>query len=343
MAEDCIFGTCLEMCPETEITQRERNRQLSIFEMMPGTECQKQPKANKSSCVKQYVRSAAGRDTTEPSLLRPAEILLKTVKFLTTDVLSEERHGYSWLEIYNFVSDRIRCVRQDMVIQRISGNSCIEILEISVRFHIIAMHRLQSEDFNNFDPKLNRDILCSYLSDLLLFYTESPQSKNVDEFYSYHILLNLSTHQVLHKFLSSRESLSCSGTLGLTLQICFAYLLGNHVKVFRLFGNLPYVESCCLISFYNPLRLQTLKVLNIAFSSKAQKFPVSVLKDWLKFDSEEQALKFCLAVGLSVENNMIGFERKVNLALKWTDILCFTFHKLVDQKCKQSSQEFVSS
>jgi len=46
-----------------------------------------------------------------------------------------------WHRVYEFVFDRLRAVRQDMVIQRIAGNAAIWILESGVRFLIYAGYR----------------------------------------------------------------------------------------------------------------------------------------------------------------------------------------------------------
>jgi len=50
-----------------------------------------------------------------------------------------------WHRVFEFVFDRLRAVRQDMVIQRINGNAAIWILEHSVRFLIYAGYRLDND------------------------------------------------------------------------------------------------------------------------------------------------------------------------------------------------------
>lgn len=47
----------------------------------------------------------------------------------------------AWTDIYAFIFDRIRAVRQDMVIQGISSHDAIHILELAVRFHMYAAYR----------------------------------------------------------------------------------------------------------------------------------------------------------------------------------------------------------
>ncbi|CAG7691787.1 unnamed protein product, partial [Allacma fusca] len=58
--------------------------------------------------------------------------------------------------IYDFVFDRLRSVRQDLVIQRIQDETAISILEVVVRFHLYATFRLEKEPIEKFDPHINR-------------------------------------------------------------------------------------------------------------------------------------------------------------------------------------------
>lgn len=52
------------------------------------------------------------------------------------------RTDHSWLFLYEFVYDRLRAVRQDMVIQRIAGPAAVHILQTIAQFHIYAGYRL---------------------------------------------------------------------------------------------------------------------------------------------------------------------------------------------------------
>ena len=43
--------------------------------------------------------------------------------------------------IYDFIFDRLRSVRQDLVIQRITDKPAITILETIIRFHVYSAYR----------------------------------------------------------------------------------------------------------------------------------------------------------------------------------------------------------
>eukprot|EP00794_Sanderia_malayensis_P019719 gene19718-21665_t len=142
-----VVGQCLEMCPKLERLEREKNRRLSIFETMPQPHSEKgsQPKANPLTCVTEYSRSAAGRRI-DVKALRPAKILIRTMNFLVDEIIDIEKHGRTWIEVYDFVSDRIRAIVQEMIIQRIDACTSVELLQKAVRFHIIFMYTLQSDE-----------------------------------------------------------------------------------------------------------------------------------------------------------------------------------------------------
>lgn len=90
-------GSCLTMCSVGELRERERQKRLHRFEMMPGTERDRLPRGDPLRAVKEYTRPAAGKDSTNPAELRPAEVLLKTVCYLIDDIAASSRL-HPWTE-----------------------------------------------------------------------------------------------------------------------------------------------------------------------------------------------------------------------------------------------------
>lgn len=58
------------------------------------------------------------------------------------------RDDLPWSEVYLFVFDRLRAIRQDLVIQRASCKESVRILECAVRFHIYAGYRYVVQEIN---------------------------------------------------------------------------------------------------------------------------------------------------------------------------------------------------
>lgn len=95
-------------------------------------------------------------------------------------------------QIYSFVFDRLRGVKQDMIIQRVSGSKCVAILERTVRFLIYASYRLCGEPLRLYDPCINDTHLQENLSWLLNCYaTEAGPHPNQEEFQALGLLYNL--------------------------------------------------------------------------------------------------------------------------------------------------------
>lgn len=216
-AEDLVpCGTCMTMCPDYELRQREAQNRLHRFEMLAGTERDRLPRADVSRAVKEYSRPAAGKDSTRASDLRPPSVLLKTVCYLVDDIAASSTFQ-PWTEVwkwhfvificnmmaisslsclcsdpqvYSFVFDRLRSVRQDMIIQRVSGPDCVAVLEKSVRFLLYASYRLCGQPLQYYDPRINDTHLQESLSWLLESYRDGKHPHQ-EEFQALSLLYNL--------------------------------------------------------------------------------------------------------------------------------------------------------
>ncbi|XP_067009664.1 SAC3 domain-containing protein 1 isoform X3 [Anabrus simplex] len=82
-------GTCQYMCPEKERQLREREGLLHAFEILPGTEHLRRPKADPLTTVKSFSRSAAGQQAPHPSELRPPHVLKETIVYLMERLCEE--------------------------------------------------------------------------------------------------------------------------------------------------------------------------------------------------------------------------------------------------------------
>lgn len=95
-------------------------------------------------------------------------------------------------QAYSFVFDRLRSVKQDMIIQRVSGFKCVAILERTVRFLIYGSYRLCGEPLRLYDPCINDTHLQENLSWLLDCYaTGTGPHPNQEEFQALSLLYNL--------------------------------------------------------------------------------------------------------------------------------------------------------
>lgn len=107
-------AACLKMCPDPEIQLRTETKDLADFEDRPEW------------CVKKFQRPAADKKMDNPVLIRPLKVLRQTMDYLINNILDVDckkenkimftKKNFNFSQIYSFLEDRFRAIRQDMVI-----------------------------------------------------------------------------------------------------------------------------------------------------------------------------------------------------------------------------------
>uniref|UniRef100_A0A3Q4BXG8 SAC3/GANP/THP3 conserved domain-containing protein n=1 Tax=Mola mola TaxID=94237 RepID=A0A3Q4BXG8_MOLML len=307
--ETAPIGTCQSMCPARELRDREAQSRLHRFEVLAGTERARLPRGDPSRAVKEYSRPAAGKDTTAPTNLRPPDVLLKTVHYLIDDIAAS-LHLHPWTEqVYSFVFDRLRGVKQDMIIQRVSGPRCVAILEPVVRFLIYASYRLCGEPLRRYDPCINETHLQENLSWLLDCYaTGTGPHPNQEEFQALGLLYNLSARATQH-ILELPKRLRSSPAITLAVSINKAFLERNPVCLLRLAQRLSFLQSCALHRHLVACRRDLLLIYSHGYSSRNCRFPLNTLAQLLSLDTSLTA-QLCQAYGLTViQDNEVVFSK----------------------------------
>lgn len=309
-----LKGTCMEMCPERERSMRERQRRLHPFEVLQeslGQRKHMKPKADIKCTAKEFSRPAAGREL-QPDELRPASVLLKTMDFLLGVVLAKSS---PWSVKCNFVSDRIRAVRQDLTAQGIMGHEAIDILEKASRYYIVTAVKLRCEPLENFDPVLHNTHIQECLKKLLFLYElcgHSPEPTtypNRPSFEACYLLINLGNTQAYNWACHLPEQIRKSKIIELAFGITKAYLHGNYVTIFRTLTQLPFLESCAFYRYIEPIRCKALEVMNTAYSSKNLSYPLSSLTMVFCFDTDGDAVEFCNARGVGITDGKVLFSK----------------------------------
>ena len=312
LEDQVIEGTCHQMCPLQEIQLRERQRRLHFFEIQkaiePSASTNAKAKLAPSVMVKEFSRSAAGRGV-NPSTLRPAAVLKTTMNFLIDEIA--DREDQPWHVVYSFMCDRIRAIRQDVVIQRIGGRDAIELLEKATRFHILAGYKLCLASVNVFDSKLNSDHTQECLKRLLSFYDELGEcfSENRAEFEAYYLLYNAGSYDALCRGISLPSKLQDDACVRLALEISKAASLQNFVRFFRLTKQLSYLASCSLYRHFNHIRSEALSIMNTAYSTRNSYFPLTLLSEILHLNDEEHGRICCSQFGLELSSNAVKFSK----------------------------------
>ncbi|KAL0274752.1 UNVERIFIED_CONTAM: hypothetical protein PYX00_002802 [Menopon gallinae] len=313
-----LVGTCTAMCPKEEMLLREKERLLHAYEMKTGTENDRYPQADPDKTVKAFRRSAAGNKM-DRSELRPFPVLLKTIQYLFTEIFP--RQSDDPLKVYNFMFDRLRSVRQDMVIQNLTAFECVYILEPITRFHIYFGYILVGEKGLDFDPFINNTHLQECLKRLLVCYDESETDivnslsqlsvstnyyKNRQEIEAAYLLFNLSHIEAMTRGAKLTEAYLKKEIL----ELSFAWYLKNFVRAFRLLKHLSPLLLCVFSSSLPEIRKQSLEAFSQAFNSPNSAYPVSHLRNLLLYEDESELIEDCKHFNIKVTDNNVNFSKK---------------------------------
>ncbi|XP_031719716.1 SAC3 domain-containing protein 1 [Anarrhichthys ocellatus] len=330
-------GTCQTMCPARELRDRELQNRLHRFELLAGTERDRRPRGDPLRAVKEYSRPAAGKDSTNPTDLRPPAVLLKTVFYLIDDIAASP-HLRPWTEMYSFAFDRLRGVKQDMIIQRVSGLTCVAILERAVRFLIYASYRLCGEPLRLYDPRINDTHLQENLSWLLDCYaTGTGPHPNQEELQALGLLYNLGSARAAQHVMELPEQLRSSPAIALALSINRAFLERNPVRLLRLARRLNFLQSCALHRHLVSCGRDLLLIYSHGYSSRNCRFPLDGLAGLLSLD-EALAARLCRAYGVVVnQDDQLVFSKAAFTEPEQGKLHCRLYHNVVAEKQRDLS------
>uniref|UniRef100_A0A452GV45 Germinal-center associated nuclear protein n=1 Tax=Gopherus agassizii TaxID=38772 RepID=A0A452GV45_9SAUR len=304
-----FVGTCPDMCPEKERYMRETRNQLSIFEVVPGSD-----KVNHAAAIKEYSRSSADQEEPLPHELRPSEVLCMTMDYLVTQIMDQGEGNYR--EWYDFVWNRTRGIRKDITQQHLCDPLTVSLIEKCTRFHIHCAHHLCEEPMSSFDAKINNENMTKCLQSLKEMYQDLANKgiycESEAEFRGYNVLLNLNKGDILREVQQFQPAVRNSAEVRFAVQAFAALNSNNFVRFFKLVRAASYLNACLLHCYFNQIRRDALKSLNIAYTVNTQRstvFPLDNLVRMLLFRDCEEATDFISYYGLSVSDGYVELNR----------------------------------
>ncbi|KFP70792.1 Germinal-center associated nuclear protein, partial [Acanthisitta chloris] len=297
-----VVGTCPDMCPEKERYMRETRNQLSIFELLLGSD-----KVDHAAAIKEYSRSSADQEEPLPHELRPSEVLSMTMDYLVTKIIDQGEGNYR--EWYDFVWNRTRGIRKDITQQHLCNPLMVSLIEKCTRFHIHCAHHLCEEPMSSFDAKINNENMTKCLQSLKEMYQDLANKgiycKSEAEFRGYNVLLNLNKGDILREVQQFHPEVRNSPEVRFAVQAFAALNSNNFVRFFKLVQAASYLNACLLHGYFSQIRKDGLKSLNIAYTVSTQRctaFPLDHLVRMLLFRDCEEATDFISYYGLSVSD-----------------------------------------
>ncbi|KAL6739096.1 hypothetical protein Aduo_012582 [Ancylostoma duodenale] len=272
-----VEGTCRTMCPESEVCFRCSNGMVHVLERSRGS----REEEDTSKMVKEYARPAAGRDHLHPECLRPPDVLVQTVRYLLR-MYEHEKHARFGC-VYSFVFDRLRAVRQDMILQDVSPLDTVEILQEMIPFYFDADYLCRTRSCDAYDEKLHS----TSLEECLSRWREAVPAVSKDvisaSIVCANILQRIPVPSALVDVYIWKEYLE-SDLFNILREIVIAFRYNNYIRFFRKLLQLPVGNAVvAAVQAVETLRYRALGTISIAYKSPNVKIPIAVLANWLHY------------------------------------------------------------
>ncbi|XP_059614157.1 germinal-center associated nuclear protein [Phlebotomus argentipes] len=284
-----VEGICEKMCTEKEINLRIREKLVHFFEKNPKT-----GGVDKARMVRAFARSAAGKECTARDL-RTVSALKQTVSYLLTEILPDKRKPFH--EVFDFIFDRMRSVRQEIVMQNISPIDTLALIEPMIFFMVYSRYRLCEEPLMNFDPKICRQHMIECVQTALVCYDESHERlENRPIVESVYLLANLGNQDALRRGLSVFERLHHSSVFLTAFKMSLYSWKGNYYRTLAMWSDLPTI--CCLAAAEKipDIRGKLLETFSVSYHSRQLTVPLAWLQKILRYGDRchlEQDLRRC--------------------------------------------------
>ncbi|XP_075232065.1 germinal-center associated nuclear protein-like [Lycorma delicatula] len=312
--EHFYFGTCDTMCPIREAKMRLRNGLMHILETK-----RRNGKKNKIKISENWfnlqlfvkccqISTANSIDLCVEKYLRCPETLLKTVNYLLTKVILDDR--VPWNEVADFLCDRLRSVRQDLVVQDVPGPDCLEILEPIVRYHVYAAYRLSGASLSEFDLKSNNDHLTICLDQVFGLYYKTKIREycvNRPEMEALYQIINFGKTDAIVRGLTFLQKYQ-SDDLKIATEMSLAWYRRDYFTILKKLKFLNPILQAAIVAFKFPeIRRCVLEIMSVAYSCKNSGYPTEYLAQLLLYNSVSAAEEDCAYYNLQVSKGLVIF------------------------------------
>ncbi|CEO99892.1 SAC3/GANP/THP3 conserved domain-containing protein [Plasmodiophora brassicae] len=309
----CIVGTLMTMCSEDEIRRRDEQMDVHLLEAVRDESAWNRStrRADPNRMIKKYQRSAAGTAVAVPSEVRPPAVLAKTIVYMLSELL--DTRDAPQVDVYNFFRDRFRAIRKDFALQDKGEAIAVTAHEQIARFFILSHHELCEEKEDDFQKYQNLQQIAHTITSLNHYYKDIRLRGGYQaglpteaEFCSYQILLNMRDANKLNDHLMNLPAhVRTSETVKVARNLASSFRGQEYARFFKLLRTCAtYLQRCCVHSFLWDFRSRSLCIIMNSLAASAT-YPVASLRDLLAFDDDMDAVQFCTAHGLTVDNGEI--------------------------------------
>lgn len=272
-----VRGNCTTFCPLKEVEERTHHGLLHYYEWKDGQ------KHKPGTVVKEFVRPAAGKLRMKPEELRTPKCLIDTIDYLFNVILLDERKPFHF--VYDFIFDRLRAIRQDIIIQNLPLKDTIMLFEPIIMFLAYSRYRLTETPIMEFDPKICEHHLHECVNKTLTCYDSieslddlpSLQRRAIIE--SIYLILNLGKQESLQRYINKLPmELKSIDFLTAVYRMSLQFMLGNYYRTNCIMIGLPHI-LCTLASLHLPIiRKNILRMLSVAYSSQNNRIQLAFIR-----------------------------------------------------------------
>ncbi|XP_065360098.1 SAC3 domain-containing protein 1 [Calliphora vicina] len=328
-----VQGVCEDFCPEAEFKLRTREKLLNFFEYKNGQ------KHVPGTLVKCFARSAAGIKTPKSKDMRTERCLQRCTEYLLKDIVLDKRKSFN--HVYDFIFDRLRAVRQEIVMQNYNAKQTIKLLQPMIMFLSYSRYKLCEEAVDNFDPKICEQHLQECLKRALVCYDEiSLDDLKLIDIYNRAFLealyqiFNLGSLDALKRCLTLPEEIRSNTLFSLVFKISLSYMQGNYYRVLTGLQTLPHI-LCAIGSLKLPiLRRNLYEIFSNAYSSKQLLVPVEFVLRLTAHANYNELYEDCKYYNIKVLTDKLQLNFQKNDFNSKTTILKCRHEHFVDVKLK---------
>ena len=248
---------------------------------------------NTMNLVKEFRRSAAGQKIKSTEIRTP-QVCQNTADYLIQILF---KHGMT-STTYDFIFDRLRSVRQDLSIQGYPGDQSVQVYQICVRFHLLALYHFGSAlGSSRFNMNFNFQQLLECLKELLKLYNQNwhVQDQQQMEVIAVYLILNLGDQSAIAWILNLPIQIRNQCLIKSAIEMNWCHLQRNHVRFFRHFRQVPLILKLATFWSIPWICDQALLVMSTAYNQTT--FPLSQLCQSLPL-SPDTVQDLCLRHGI---------------------------------------------
>jgi SAC3 domain-containing protein 1 len=226
-------------------------------------------------------------------------------------------------QIYDFVFDRFRAVRQEMVIQQIDGEPKIRMLEKMILFHVYSAFEMMELEYRCFDPVINRQHLSECLNILMSQYDMNyanytdPSNEGTSRravFEAIFLMHNLLSEHSIFRFGSIPDAVAQNETAAQAFRLAAAFRIRNHYPVLSSLSSLPVFSLMALTPHIPAIQVEYLRIISSAFAPPAPPVPLKyltrVLCPFEESDASSDYVSFmCQQFDARIERSAVRFPK----------------------------------